>query len=261
MRIKIISSGIIVIVCLLAAKGMLPVSAVDATHEAGLRLTIVPSQRSFTLGEPVQLKIELENDGSKVINPGCFAVETGNPRIFVGQSRDDLKKYSHSQWGISDTKCGNLALKPQDKIEIRTSLLWNFIPSVANVDRISREQLTSSYAFPKSGVYLVKAKYSVNLAENVVEVSSEPVEVVIEQPVGEDLEVWNKIKDNGDIAYLIQEGSLPGSYSYQASKRVQFEREVEQLVSQYPDSAIAGRLKERLRSLRVSQEKSEKRIH
>jgi hypothetical protein len=66
-------------------------------------------------------------------------------------------------------------------------------------------------------------------------VESEPIKIVINEPVGEDLEVWNKIKDNGNFAYFIQEDEIRIP-SFKPDEREKFSKEFEQIINQYPNS-------------------------
>jgi len=56
-------------------------------------------------------------------------------------------------------------------------------------------------------------------------VDSEPIAITVEEPIGEDLEVWNRIKNDGKFAFFIQ---------------------VEDILQKYPRSIYAAPLRRSL---------------
>ncbi len=84
-------------------------------------------------------------------------------------------------------------------------------------------------------------------------IESPPVQIVISEPIGDDLKVWNKITDNGEIAYFIQYNEFRGKIK--PDEREKLLNEVEQLVSNNPNSFLAIQIEESLAKYDVNDEK------
>ena len=79
------------------------------------------------------------------------------------------------------------------------------------------------------------------------------MKITITEPNGENLDVWNKIKDNGDIGYFLQEGDLIRGRYYTAEERAKFQQEVQQIISEHPNSFYAQSLRQSLDKFRASE--------
>lgn len=69
-----------------------------------------------------------------------------------------------------------------------------------------KERINTDYALTNPGIYYIKAALYNPLSGNTVE--SEPVSIIVEEPQGDDLETWNKIKEDGKYGLFIQTGGL-----------------------------------------------------
>ena len=109
----------------------------------------------------------------------------------------------------------------------------------------------------------VQSKYSLLKQENgkVVksELESDPITLLIQEPVGEDLEVWNRIKNSGEIAYFIQEGdiAIPG---YKKEEREKLRLEIEQIINDYPDSFYAESLRQSMAKFQANEAKRQESL-
>lgn len=116
------------------------------------------------------------------------------------------------------------------------SIFWRWI-----------KQDVPATAFTEPGVYRIKARFNpiIKGEKNSGFIYSDPIQITLEKPVGEDLIVWDKIKENGDIAYFIQEG-YPRIPEYKAEDRAAFLKMVEQIVIDHPNSFYAESLRRSL---------------
>jgi hypothetical protein len=78
--------------------------------------------------------------------------------------------------------------------------------------------------------------------------------VVIKEPEGEDLEVWNKIKDKKSFAYFIQNAEILGS-NIDPEETAKFQAEVEDILQKYPNSFYAQSLRQSLDKFKANEAK------
>lgn len=88
------------------------------------------------------------------------------------------------------------------------------------------------------------------IGENATPIESEEVEVVVNEPEGDDLTVWNQIKGKRDIAILMQTGDFANSKD--EDKNIS---EVEHIILQYPNSIYSKYLKPNLEKFKENKAK------
>lgn len=211
---------------------------------------------SYVLGEIISLNIEVENQGELDAYLFGADVESGYLHILISQSGDVYKKYSNATWGNKKTK-GRI-LKPSELIRSTATVLSNTTPDISSLSdtailHFKDKQLMTAYAFPKAGRYYLKAVLIVPGEGKNIEVSSEPIEINITEPVGSDLQVWNLIKDRGDFAYFIQNGELVDFKN--PKEQAKFQQEVEGILNKHPDSFISNQIEKSLEKFHVTEEK------
>ena len=221
--------------------------------EQNLGVRISPLKNSYVQGEVVALDVEISNNGQSDVFLKGSNVESGFVKIFIAGEDQKFKQYSHSAW-IRDRR-GDF-IKPGQTIKSQATLLWNFKPQVSHLNEdaarnASEGLILTDYAFNKPGTYVVKAVLIIP-GETQIRIESEPVQIVIEAPTGEDLKVWNLIKDNGEIAYFIQEGAVR---SPKPEEQEKVQKEIEQLTSSYPNGLLASQIRQSLDKFRVSDAK------
>jgi len=111
------------------------------------------------------------------------------------------------------------------------------------------KQILSFYAFSRPGVYSVRANFGYYSKEGRIMIESKPIQIVINEPVGDDLEVWNIIKDREDIGFFIQESYFRTSNTLEAKKLMQ---EIEQISLKHPNSLIANQAGQSLEKFRAN---------
>lgn len=195
----------------------------NTSGSKSLELTIRAEKESFLPGEVVFLTLTVTNKGQEAIAVFDDLIPAhGYTKFLISNTSGEFKEYRHSKWGTRDAKVAPVSLKPNEKFSRPASILWNsqrkFDASVSPeiVKAETENKIPHDYAFPEPGIYYVKAVYSSYIVGNKqdrrIELVSDPIRIIIDEPVGEDLVVWNAVKDNGGVAYFLQEGnfSVPG---------------------------------------------------
>lgn len=215
-------------------------------HSASeLTLKVSSPKNIYKLGEPLIFSFELSNNSNEAITLlDVFGTETGFLHIKVSQGSSEFLGANDPNWGRLDTS-GKTYIKPTENVRSEGNILWNW-----------SSQETSVFRFDKPGVYYFKAYYTAMIeGENSkIKLESEPIQITIEEPVGEDLKAWNKIKANGDFAYFIQKGNVRIP-SYKPEERAKFLREVEQILADYPNSFYTESLQQSLDKFRANEAK------
>lgn len=113
----------------------------------------------------------------------------------------------------------------------------------------------TDYAFPEAGNYLIKAIATVPngaSSDDLTKIESETIQIIINDPIRDDLKVWNQIKNRGEIAYFLQQGETP---TFQDDKAEKLLKEIEQISQKYPNSLLANKMRLTLEKFRVDEEK------
>jgi len=223
------------------------------SNSSPLKLIVKSNKETYKLGEIVHLSFELKNISSKDAFIGeVFGVGGGSLTVHVSKDSKNFPEYSPG-WGIVDFSPQATLIKPNKSIATSASVLWHLKPNALDgesnevINEVGKKKLLTTYAFPEPGNYFVKAIFRNNL-------ESEPIQITIEKPQGEDLEVWNKIKDDGNFAYFIQINDflIP---SYKTEEREKFKQKVEKIINTYPNSFYAQSLRQSLEKFNANQAK------
>lgn len=169
--------------------------------------------------------------------------------IESSRNGSDFIDSDHPRWGIVDIYAKTV-LNPNESSKASGAILWQWL-----------KQDVPGFKFSNPGIYYIKARYSILVeGENDrIVLESEPIKIKIEEPVGENLEVWNKIKDNGNFAYFIQEGDILIP-SYKTKERKKFQQEIEQIINQYPNSFYAESLQQSLEKYQAAEAKRQESL-
>ena len=225
------------------------------TENTNLSFKGKANKETFVLGEPVTVEFEFTNTGENPVLIGAQGVEVGSLKIFIARSQDgEYKEYFGSGWGRKQGKEILLGPKQSHKYKEAT-ILWNGKPNVSHLNedaarRVLAGKITTEYAFPDAGVYFIKGLSY--FGENATPIESEPLKVVIKEPVGDDLEVWNQIKGNREISYLIQKGAFD---TEKEAEKEQLTKQIEQIIVQYPNSVYSSYLKANLEKYKADEVK------
>lgn len=251
MRQKVLFS--LILLSSIVAVGAVGLKPVKGDSQDELKLILEASKETYKLGEKLDFSFALSNTGEKDFQLwDVFSTGPGDLNLQCSTNGKDFSGCSDPSWGTSDIIVREpTRIKPGETISTSTSILWNW-----------KSQDIPTYRFIKSGTYYIRALYAATLQNESGraikhELISEPIKINIEEPQGEDLEVWNMIKDDGNFAYLTQwnEIRIP---SYKTQERAKFMQKVEDIIGRHPNSFYAHTLHQSLEKFDVA-EKSEKR--
>jgi hypothetical protein len=252
----IIATGILFLCCVAGVYG----KYVESLSKIYLKTSF--SKDTYKLGEIALMNIQITNNNSEVVYLSGESIDTLKIKISLGNDNNYKDYYGNSRNFVVD---GDYYVKinPNETINKQKPILWNFKSNVSGLNSdgtksVLEDRITTDYAFSETGTYFVKVLLTLKGEESVV-IESEPIQIIIEKPNGEDLEVWNKLKDNGEIAYFIQEGDiLIPSYKKEARAKVQ--QEIENLLKKYPNSFYATALRQSLDKFLASEAKKQESL-
>ncbi|HQU85421.1 MAG TPA: hypothetical protein PKY59_19930 [Pyrinomonadaceae bacterium] len=220
--------------------------------------SIKSEKDNFELGEPAQIGFIFTNLSNNEVDVGCFGVGVGSFKLFISQDNVNFLEYN-AGWGTVDAFCES-RLKPNEKIETPfVKVLWNEkVERNPNsnseiYNRYKKENIVNAYAFIEPGVYYIKAT-ALLIGKNF---DAKPIEIRINEPSGEDIKVWNLIKDDENFAYFLQEVAVRIP-SYKKEEKVKFVQNIEEIIAKYPNSRIAKQLSENLVQYKINEAKRAK---
>ena len=221
-----------------------------ASAKDGLQIEISSSKDNYLLGETVFLDFEVKNNSSTDIRVKGVDLDSNYVSIYIAFEGKAFKKYTHSR--IKEGKWW--MLKAGQIVTSRSGILWNFSPAKtsANLNDLEETHILTDYTFPEPGVYLIKAVWGIPSNENPIKVESKPIQILINEPVGDELKVWNKIKNRDDIAYFIQESDFKTSKPEEREKLL---KEIEEITAKYPNSLLGNQIKQSLGKFSENEER------
>lgn len=219
----------------------------------GLSFKAKANKEVYVLGEPIKVDFEFINQSDNSMIIPSRGVEVGSLKVFIADQGGEYKEYFASGWGR--LRGARKTLEPKQSHKYEATILWNGVPRVSHLNesaakRVLEGKITTEYALPEPGAYFIKGVST--FGENMTKIESEPVQVVINEPVGDDLKVWNRIKGNREIAYLLQKDSFDTDKDEEKTKLI---REVEQIVQTYPNSVYSDYLKPKLEKFKANEER------
>lgn len=226
----------------------------NSIEPINFKLEARASKQIYQLGEPVYLTLVLVNVTNRDVSfAWCFSVGAGEIQVFISEGKNNFKELN-AGWGSVDAICPT-TLKPNGRLEVNPKILWNFKPEESpniNPDVYERQKavnIWSAFAFHNVGTHYLRARNGA--------LESDPIQITITAPDGEDLEVWNKIQDSNDFAFLLQRDELY-IQSYRIKEREVFQQKVETLINQYPNSFLAKSLETSLNKFKAKEAKRRK---
>lgn len=225
-----------------------------------LTLKVTSDKQTYVQGEPVKLTFEVLNETDKPISLSYRPdVTSGYLKVWIAFDGQRFNQYNNTSWGLSES--GGSLIQPGKSFKSEAEILWNNKPDTSrlNINSIknSREgAILNHYAFPNVGSYLIKVILTMP-DDAGTKIESEPIQIFVNEPVGDDLKVWNLIKDRGDIAYFIQQEEVP---SLKEAEKEKLLREVEQIASDHPNSLLTARIKQGVEKFRMEEKKRKDRL-
>lgn len=230
----------------------------SSVNDSDLILTVNSDKESYILGEQVNLRFEITHKKNKIITlRSAPTVENGDIRVWIASSNRNFKQYRGARWGFDE---GGKPRK-EKSFKSQAGILWNGkAPDSSKNESFDKNRIETDYAFVEAGVYFIKATATVfnedaKSDDDKISIESEPIQIIVNEPVGDDLEVWKNIKDNGALGLFMQTGRLLNEKPAEAQKLL---KEVEDIISKYPDSLLVGQLKNGLEKYRLEQAEIEK---
>jgi hypothetical protein len=233
------------------------VDAVDKSSELPLVLKVSAGRQTYVLGETVKLDFELQNEGETPITlPFKPNVMTGYLKVWIALNGQEFNLYNNSSWGRFEGS--GVTIKPGGVVVSNATILWNNKPQIP---RAGEGKILTDYALPDAGSYFIKAVLSIpdkDSPDTLIRIESKPIRITVNEPIGDDLKVWNRIKGNAEIAYFLQQADTP---TYRDAKAEQLIDEVKQILEEYPNNYLATQLKQKLEKYQVDEEKRTLRLN
>jgi hypothetical protein len=219
---------------------------VDATKQSEsysiLTLKVSTDKQTYMLGEAVELNFELINEGNEPVKlPYRPDVSTGYLSVWIASDGHEFSLYNNTSWGRMES--GGMILQPNESFKSQATVLWNSKPQIP---RSGKGKILTDYAFTQSGVYLIKSIVNIpnkTLTDSLTKIESKPIQIVVNEPIGDDLKVWNKIKDNGEVAYFLQHGSFLTSNNEKIKTSMMISEEI---AAKYQNSLHGKRIQEKM---------------
>jgi hypothetical protein len=251
LSIKIVS-GAIACLMLIAIAWKFGVSANETSSgDLDLELKLSSEKNSYILGEQVRVSFELTNKGPNAVSLTYRPdISTGYLKLWISSDGLHFDEYRNSSWGRFESS--GPTLQSGESFKSEALILWNAKPQIP---RAGEKKILTDYAFPKPGDYYLNATLVLsdkNRTDGLVQIESQPIQITIEEPTGDDLNVWNRIKNNGDIAFFLQQRDTT-TFRDEKSKKVV--KEIEEIIRQYPATLLTDQMKSGLAKFREAEEK------
>lgn len=231
---------------------MINIAAVKTqVSNSELILKVVSDKREYILGEAINLQTEIKDKNNKTITLRTIpTVEDGYMHVWVASTDRIFKEYLGEGWGLSE---GNKMLEKSNSFKSQTKILHNVITPKYS---FSESRIETIYAIPETGVYFIKATATIFSEEfrsdgNKITIESEPIQIVVNEPSGEDAEVWKLVKNSGDFALFMHEGQFLAKGIEEREKLI---NEVERIAAKYPTSILANQMKRHIEEFRQLEE-------
>jgi hypothetical protein len=231
-----------------AAPGWAQSPRETASSRSGAVLEVRTSRQAYSLGEPVDLEIGARNGSNQpIVIPGGLDVLQGFVQVVVAFEDGPFREYRGPGWGLEDARSAPVVLGPRQRMTTAASILFNHGVPSGHLNRdaaaeVAGRFLTEGYALPVPGRYRIKAVLFDERGDEVVE--SQPIEIAVEEPTGEDREVWGVLRSDPELGYFVQAGAPRGRSS--DVRKQQLVTTLERLVAYHPGSRYAEVLRERL---------------
>ena len=218
-----------------------------------LSIKVKPNKDTFVPGELIELEIEISNKGNTPVKILQGSVDNGFLKVLVSTS-EEYKEYFGPGWGRGDLGT-HITLQPNESYKENGSILFSCATDFSHLNedeakRMSKGKILTNYVFTEPGTYLIKAASYVDRDQTKIE--SDPVQIVVNEPLGDDLKIWKKIKDDCDFGYLIQQGDFSDS---KRNKKEELVKKVEDLLSKHPNGILADKLKQNLEKFKLAEVK------
>lgn len=223
-----------------------------------LTLQVKADKESYLPGEIITLNFKVLNSSKEpVLLSKSSNVHTGHLQVFIADESNQYNQYSGPRWGLADVIGGRyITLSPGESFETTATVLHNRRIETSHLSKTAAAELKkgrvqTEYVMPQPGMYFIKAVLIDDALANRIE--SEPIGIVIEEPQGADLEVWNKIKSDGDYGLFIQTGEIAERPDGPKTKEIM--GALKEIENSHPTSKYLGHIRAALAKQRAIVEK------
>jgi hypothetical protein len=181
----------------------------------GVKLVVHPAKRSLVPGELLDVRLEIRNEsGESVPIRAGMTVQVGGITLDLAEGSGPFRRVRGPGWGgaeFDDTT--DVDLPPGESQYSDAPVLYNDfrvtegLPRAA-ADEIRSRELDTAYVFERPGRYLLRG--TLHLGVGLEPIQSEPVEVEVRAPTGQDAKAWNAIKNCRACARFLQTGEAGG---------------------------------------------------
>lgn len=221
--------------------------------EPGLELSANASKDKYILGEVVKLEISVSNPGDSDVFLCGIETTSGCLKIYISTDGDDFKLLNS---GGTLKKQGG-PIRAGQTLRTVAPILFNLKPKTSHLnadaaEKAKKNRVLTDYVFDKPGTYLVKAVLIVPATGNPIRIESKPVRVEIKAPSGNDLLVWQSIRNSAEFAYFMNTSQFLSS---KGEEQKLIRSQLEQVLHNNPTGILADQLRLSLDLNRASAEK------
>jgi hypothetical protein len=208
-----------------------------------VEMRISPAKQEYLLGEPVKFdrSITIPDD----VRTRFEGDTQGAFRVFIAKGKDEFRRYQFKGW------IGSHGFD---------TIFFNSKPETDHLSEYGRREaeagmILTDYAFPEPGEYRIKASYKFS-RESDGKVTSDSVwsnviTITLKEPKGDDLRMWELMKEDSRIGFFLMQGEAPIRYPSILEAVL---AKVDRTTSDYPNSYLAGLLKIKAQERRARRE-------
>ena len=212
----------------------------------GTWLAMATEKSDYFLGEMVNLKFTVGNASESTLTIELPSVERGRLRLYISEDGEKYREYIGPDWGLSEGRTkSQLELKPADQFETVGMMLFNYkVPTFhlteSYAQEIRSERIDTDYALSKPGRYYLKAV--LDSPHTKTRIESNPVELLVSEPMREDGLAWEILRSNPASAFFLHAGELP----VEEESAKQLKADLTDILERYPKCIYAERIKQNL---------------
>lgn len=222
------------------------VGQVHGQTKEGTWLSMATEKSDYFLGEMVNLKFTVGNGSESTLTIELPSVERGSLRLYISEDGEKYREYIGPDWGLSEGRSkSQLELKPADQFETPGMMLFNYkVPTFhlteSYAQEIRSERIDTDYALSKPGRYYLKAV--LDSPHTKTRIESNPVELLVSEPMREDGLAWAILRSNPASAFFLHAGELP----VEEESAKQLKADLTDILERYPKCIYAERIKQNL---------------
>ncbi len=237
MKISIKISQTILFAIFLFSSNIYSQTYISSKSDVSIEIRL--SKKNYFLGEIVNLQFQVTNNTEKKNFHRGLTRRTSSLQISIAYENESFKKY-RSHGPIKDSSGW---LTPNISRQFSEKILWNRIPNYVKDSPLYKDVIMSNFAFSKSGNYLIKAKLILPNKKKVFLIETLPISVKIKKPTGNNLKVWDLLKNRSDLGYFIQSS---GILDYRSCDEDTL-NEIRSIIKKYPKSIYAKSMRDSIK--------------